>query len=161
MFSIYRTQLSNKILDSIMGLLLLLFFLSEPNYFFSKTFNMSLQIMTIWKIRPPNSFQVFREGKNCVVLHVWHNDILSHDIDLFLKKRDTLLVEAEFVFYHFMGIILCNAQRLKFHWNKEQEHRGTVQQVFYSPMLSFFSNLWSCQFCSRHTFFPLTVTSPL
>ena len=52
-------------------------------------------------------------------------------------KRANLLVEANF-FNHFRGIILCNVKCLQFHLNKKQEHSVTVQQVFYSPMLSFF-----------------------
>ena len=38
--------------------------------------------MTIWKITPPNSFQVFIEREVCVVLHVWPNDIMSHYITI-------------------------------------------------------------------------------
>ena len=50
------------------------------------------------------------------------------------KKCDKLLVETD-IFYHFRRIILCNAKRLHFH-QKKQEHRGTVQKIFYSPILS-------------------------
>ena len=41
-------------------------------------------------------------------------------------------------FYHFRGIILCNTKRLQFNQIKKKEHRGTIQQVFYSFMFSFF-----------------------
>ena len=44
---------------------------------------------------------------------------------------DNLLLEAD-IFYHFSGIVFCNAKRLQFHSDKKQEHNGTVQQVLYS-----------------------------
>ena len=59
--SISRTQLFNKIIYSIQGLLLFLIRSEQFNYFFIKNFNPILQITTIWKITPPNIFQVFRE----------------------------------------------------------------------------------------------------
>ena len=55
----------------------------------------------------------------------------------FTKKIDNLLVETDF-FCQFRGLILCNTKRLQFHQGVKQEHRGTVQQVFYSPMSSVF-----------------------
>ena len=55
-------QLFKKILDYIQGLLLLLIILAQLSYFFSNTFNIFLQSMTIWKIMPPGIFQVFIEG---------------------------------------------------------------------------------------------------
>ena len=68
------------------------------------------------------------------------------------KKCDSLLVETD-IFCH-LGVSFCIA------WNsfnfieiKKQEHRGTVQQDFYSPMYSFL-NLRSLCFCSRSTIFP-------
>ena len=61
---------------------------------------------------------------------------------------------------HFRGLILCNAKCLQFHQNKKQENRDTVQQVFYSPMSSFF-NFWSCWFRLRWKFLFLIVTAPL
>ena len=68
LLSIYRTQLFKKIIDSIHGLMLFLIRSSQLNYFFSKTFNLGLHSMTIWRIRPPKIFQVFREGdKTCSV----------------------------------------------------------------------------------------------
>ena len=41
--------------------MLLLIRLGKFNYFFSKTFRLSLHGMIIWKIRAPNIFQVFKE----------------------------------------------------------------------------------------------------
>ena len=50
---------------------------------------------------------------------------------------NNLLVEAN-TLYHLRGFILCNEKRLTFNKNKKQEHRGTVQKVFYFPMSYFF-----------------------
>ena len=54
-------------------------------------------------------------------------------VGVFRKKCVNLLVETD-MFCHFRGLILCNAKSLQFHQNKKQEHRGTVQQVLYSPI---------------------------
>ena len=54
-----------------------------------------------------------------------------------MKFGDRLLVDTDF-FYHFRGLVLCNAKRLQFNRNKKQEHRGTVKQVLYYPMLYWF-----------------------
>ena len=84
---ISRTKLLKKMLDVIQGLLnyiqgvlLFLIHLDQSNYFFSKTFNLIIQSMNIWKIISPDIFQVFRKGKISVVLHVSPNDIMSHNI---------------------------------------------------------------------------------
>ena len=42
---------------------------------------------------------------------------------MFHKKRDNLLLEAD-IFYHFRGIILCNAKRLQFHRKEEKNNIG-------------------------------------
>ena len=57
---------------------------------------------------------------------------------MFREKRDNLLVET--FFCHFRGLILCNAKRLRFHreGGGGEEHKGTVQQVFYPHMPSCF-----------------------
>ena len=52
------------------------------------------------------------------------------------KFSNNLSVEAG-GFYHFRELILCNAKCLQFNRNKKKERRGTVQKLFYSPMLPF------------------------
>ena len=61
MLPISITQLSNKIIDSIESLMLLLILLEQSNHLLSNTFNMSLQSMIIRKIRHPSIFKVFIE----------------------------------------------------------------------------------------------------
>ena len=56
---------------------------------------------------------------------------------VFRKKCDSLLVETD-IFCHFRGLILCNTKRYQYHLIEKQEHMGTVQHVFYSPMSYFF-----------------------
>ena len=89
MLSISRTQLSNQIiydiqglLDSIQSVLLFIIFLAQFNYFFSNNLNLIIQSMTIWKIRSPNIFQVFREGK-IVKCHMFDLTIYCHTISRF------------------------------------------------------------------------------
>ena len=61
--SISRTQLFNKIIYSIQGLLLFLVLSAQLNYLFSKSFKLGLRIVSICNNISPNIFQVFIEGK--------------------------------------------------------------------------------------------------
>ena len=56
--NIYITQLLNKIIESIEGILLLLILLNKMNELFSNTFKLSLQRMNIWKIKSLSIFHV-------------------------------------------------------------------------------------------------------
>ena len=58
--------------------------------------------------------------------------------DVFGKKCDNLLVEADF-FYHFMGLVLCNAKCLQFILYIYKEDSCPDQQVFYSTILLLFN----------------------
>ena len=59
MIPVYIAQLFNKILGCIEGLLLFLAILSQLNYLFVHNFKLSLQNITIWKIRSTSIFQIF------------------------------------------------------------------------------------------------------
>ena len=61
LLSISITQPFKQIIDSIQGPMLFLIWSAQLNYLSSKTFRLTLQSMTIWKIGSPDIFQVFRE----------------------------------------------------------------------------------------------------
>ena len=62
--------------------------------------------------------------------------MMQPSVGMFHEKRKQLIGRGVH-FYHFRGFVLCNIKQLQFHQIKKQAHRGTVQQVFYTPMLSF------------------------
>ena len=57
--------------------------------------------------------------------------------DVFSEKMWQLLFKGGH-FYHFRGLILCNAKLLQLNRYKKQEHSCTVQKVLYSTMSSSF-----------------------
>ena len=70
MLPISITELFKEILDYIQGIIFLPMLSKQLNYFPSKTLNMSIQSINIWKITSPIIFQVFREVNKHEVLHV-------------------------------------------------------------------------------------------
>ena len=76
------------------------------------------------------------------------------------KKCDNLLVEAD-IFYHFRGIIFCNAKHLQFH--RYFKNKNIVAQFSKSSiqLCRPFFIWWGCWFRSRRTKKFIIATAPL
>ena len=80
LMSIYRTQLFKNCFDSIQVIMMFFIRLVKLDYLLVNNFNLSLQRMTTCKIRYPNFFKCSDKQIKRLVLHVWPNNIRSHNI---------------------------------------------------------------------------------
>ena len=75
-----------------------------------------------------------------------------------MKFREKLLVEAD-VFYHFRGLILCNAKCLQFHQNLKNKNIGSQLSKYYITLcIPFFIDVVIGSVCAAKK---IIVTAPL
>ena len=86
----------------------------------------------------------------------------EHDIKGIFRKKMQQLVSRDRPFFPILGVSFIVMQNdINFIEIKKQKCRGTIQQVFYFPMLSLFLNWRSCCFLLRRINVFLIATAPL